>query len=250
MIVKPKVLIVDDEEIVRTNIERILEPMSYQIQTAQNGRQALDIVQKNSDFDLVLTDLIMEDIDGLRLLEEIKRISPETVVIIITGYGSLSSAVQAMQKGAFDYIMKPCGKDELILRVKKGVQKRETDIKMLEVNKMETILANIGMFLLNSKGVVTTANPAMSKKLWGDLHVLGQNFTDLPGILQANLVSCLKQAVSGEDACKEDVKFYSPVNKKDFILSCYLKPIVFKDGKPKSIMLIIEDLTRRTKIMQ
>jgi signal transduction histidine kinase/ActR/RegA family two-component response regulator len=249
MIAGPKVLIVDDEEIVRLNIERILESANYETKTAESGKEAIKMVQQE-DFDLVLTDLIMEDVDGLTILEEVKRTSPETIVIIITGYGSLSSAVRAMQKGAFDYIIKPCEREELVLRVKKGIDKRELDMKMLEIKKMETILSNIGVFILNNEGVITSANPVMSAKLWGETPVVGQKLHDLPGINNIGVLSCFDQAASGEETCKENIRFYSDKGKKEFILSCYLIPIAFRNSKPRSIMLIIEDLTKRTKVMQ
>jgi signal transduction histidine kinase/CheY-like chemotaxis protein len=249
MIAKPKVLIVDDEEIVRLNIERILESLNYETKSAQNGTEAIQMVNQE-DFDLVLTDLIMEDIDGLTLLEEVKRISPETIVIIITGYGSLSSAVRAMQKGAFDYIIKPCERDELLLRVQKGIEKRELDMKMLEIKKMETILSNIGVFILDSEGVISSANPIISNKLWGQIQPTGQKLQNLPGMTNTGVISCFEQALTGKETCKENIKFYSDIDKKELILSCYLIPIAFRNGKPKSIMLIIEDLTKRTKVMQ
>jgi signal transduction histidine kinase/ActR/RegA family two-component response regulator len=249
MIARPKVLVVDDEEIVRINIERILESVNYEAKTAQSGQEAIQMVRRE-EFDLVLTDLIMEDVDGLRILEEVKRISPETIVIIVTGYGSLSSAVRAMQKGAFDYIIKPCGREELVLRVKKGIEKRELEMKLLEIKKMETILGNIGVFILDGKGVITNANPGISAKLWGKIQVVGRRLHELPGIASTGLINCFEQAVRGKGVSKENIRFYSPRDKKEFILSCHLRPIATRYGKPKSIMLIIEDLTKRTKVMQ
>ncbi len=247
---KAKVLIVDDEEIVRLNIERILATEDYTTITAQSGAEAIQMV-KSGEFDLVLTDLIMEDIDGLKVLEEVKLDSPETVVIIITGYGSLSSAVRAMQKGAFDYIIKPCEKEELIMRVRNGIEKRKMEKKLLEINKMETILSNIGVFILDTEGVVTSANNDITEKLWGDTSLLGKKLFDLPGVGNTGLMDCFKQTLSGEEgSCKENIKFYSKKDNSELILSCHLRPITFKGGKPKSIMLVIEDLTKRTKVMQ
>lgn len=249
MTTKHKVLIVDDEEIVRINIERILESANYDTKTAQNGKEALQMV-KREDFDLVLTDLIMEDIDGLKVLEGVKRESPETVVIIITGYGSLSSAVRAMQKGAFDYIIKPCEKAELIMRVKSGLEKLEMGKKILEVKKMEAILANIGVFIMDAEGVISTANPTIGAKLWGDTQLVGKKLHDLPGIKNTGLIDCFERALVDEWTSRENIRFYSEKDKTEFILSCHLRPVSFKNGKPKSVMLIIEDLTRRTKVMQ
>jgi len=246
---KPRILIVDDEEIVRLNIERILEAAGYETCSAGSGKEALRLISQN-EFDLVLTDLIMEDMDGLALLEEIKRTHVDVVVIIVTGYGSLSSAIQAMQKGAFDYIIKPCSREELVLRVKKGIEKRELEVKLLEVKRMEAILSNIGVFTLDDKGVILSAHPGMSSKLWGDIQVVGQRLQDLPGLAECGVADCFYEALEGKEVARENIRFYAGKERREYILSCHLLPVIKRNGRVKTLMWIIEDLTKRTRIMQ
>lgn len=101
-----KVLVVDDEEILRNFIAETLSRLHLDVYKAENGLKALNILKENS-FDLIITDLKMPGMTGLELLKEIKKISPNTFVVIVTAFGSVENAVEAMRLGAFNYIIKP-----------------------------------------------------------------------------------------------------------------------------------------------
>jgi ATP-dependent Lon protease len=119
-----RILVVDDEEIARTNMEYILRKDGYQVESAASGGEALERF-KNQDFDLVLTDLKMEKMDGLQLLEAVKQISPTTELVMITGYATVSTAVEALRKGAAHYLSKPINLDDLRQTVKELVGKKK-----------------------------------------------------------------------------------------------------------------------------
>ncbi len=106
------ILVVDDEEIARTNLEYVLKKEGYHVSTAVNGMDALEKMS-STEFDLILTDLKMEKMDGLQLVESVKRTSPFTDIIMITGFATVSSAVDALKKGATHYLPKPVNLDEL-----------------------------------------------------------------------------------------------------------------------------------------
>jgi ATP-dependent Lon protease len=118
-----QILVVDDEEIARTNLEYILSREGYQVKTAANGLQALERVKEQS-FDLILTDLKMDKMDGIQLLESVKEVAPHVAVIMITGFATVDTAVQAMQKGAVHYLSKPIKIEELRATVKKNFEKK------------------------------------------------------------------------------------------------------------------------------
>jgi ATP-dependent Lon protease len=118
-----QVLVVDDEEIARTNLEYILRKEGYQVSTAANGLEALEKV-KAQEFDVVLTDLKMEKMDGIQVLESVKQIAPHTEIIMVTGYATVSSAVDALKKGAAHYLSKPIKLDELRATVREIVDKK------------------------------------------------------------------------------------------------------------------------------
>ncbi len=118
-----QVLVVDDEEIARTNLEYILRKEGHQVTTAANGLEALEKV-KAQEFDVVLTDLKMEKMDGLQLLESVKQVAPHTEIIMVTGYATVSTAVDALKKGAAHYLSKPIKLDELRATVREIVDKK------------------------------------------------------------------------------------------------------------------------------
>ena len=118
-----QILVVDDEEIARTNLEYILRKEGHQVATAANGLEALEKV-KAQEFDVVLTDLKMEKMDGIQLLESVKQIAPHTEIVMVTGYATVSSAVDALKKGAAHYLSKPVKLDELRATVREIIDKK------------------------------------------------------------------------------------------------------------------------------
>lgn len=118
-----RLLIVDDEEIARTNMEHVLKKDGYHCHCAANGIQALEILGRE-DIDLVITDLKMDQMDGLELLQEINRISPEIPVIMVTGFATVSSAVEALRNGAAHYLGKPVNLVELRKTVREVLDKK------------------------------------------------------------------------------------------------------------------------------
>ena len=121
MNVKKKILLVDDEELILSSLSMDLEGAGYDVTMAANGEEGIDALRK-SYFNLLITDLAMEGIDGLEVLKAAKEIDPEIAVIILTGYGEVSSAIEALRLGASDYLLKPCGSDELQVRIEKCLE--------------------------------------------------------------------------------------------------------------------------------
>ena len=120
---KAKILVVDDEEIVLKSCRKILEGGGHEVFTALSGQEAFDLL-KSEPFDIVITDIKMPGVDGMEVLEKVKKEYPDILVIIITGYSTVQSAVQAMKLGAFDYIPKPFTPDEVLVVVEKALEKK------------------------------------------------------------------------------------------------------------------------------
>ncbi len=114
------ILIVDDEKNYTVILSAVLEEEGYETLTANSGHEALDIL-KNCDVNLVLTDMKMPSLDGMELLEKVKGKDPDLPVIMMTAYGTVEKAVEAMQKGAYNYILKPFDNESLIVYVNKAV---------------------------------------------------------------------------------------------------------------------------------
>jgi signal transduction histidine kinase len=118
----PRVLVVDDEETVTVTLQGILELDGYSVTASTSGEIALELMRTHP-FEVVLTDLRMDGVDGLDLLRELHTISPDSVAIVLTGYGSLDSAVQALREGAYDYLVKPCDILEMRTTVARGLER-------------------------------------------------------------------------------------------------------------------------------
>lgn len=118
---KINILVVDDEEIVRDSLSGWLEEDGYHVVKAENGRKALERLPER-DWNLAMVDLKMPGMDGIELMEEIRKVRPDTTVIIMTAYATVDTAVKAMKHGAYDYIVKPFNPEDLSLTIRKIIE--------------------------------------------------------------------------------------------------------------------------------
>ncbi|MBI2843360.1 MAG: sigma-54-dependent Fis family transcriptional regulator [Armatimonadetes bacterium] len=118
------VLIADDEANIRKVLDAVLSKEGYAVLTAENGKKALDTLSTSTGIDVLISDLIMPDINGVELLEAARQINPSISVIMITAHGTIKTAVDAMRLGAFDYITKPFDMDEIKIVVQKALERR------------------------------------------------------------------------------------------------------------------------------
>ncbi len=127
-----RILVVDDEEIIRESLYYILEKEGHEVEAAKDGLEALQKIEKKP-FDIVITDLEMPEVKGIELLEKVQQLTPETFVLIITAYASIETAVAALRKGASDYIIKPLEFDDILFRINRLLEHRklERENKML-----------------------------------------------------------------------------------------------------------------------
>jgi DNA-binding response OmpR family regulator len=125
-----KILIVDDEEQVRTYLSKVLSITGdFSVEVAETAEEALEKIQ-SMDFDLVLVDLKLPKMDGLQLITEIVNFKPEILTVLITGRASIDSAVEAMKRGASDYITKPFDHDDMLARLRRVLQEKKRFVSM------------------------------------------------------------------------------------------------------------------------
>jgi DNA-binding NtrC family response regulator len=154
----PRLLIIDDEEMALVNLEHILGKQGYDIITCDKGPKGLELI-KSGGYDVVLTDLRMEKVDGMKILEESRRSSPSCEVIMITGYATVDSAIEAMKKGAYHYISKPYRIDAVRKIVAEAIEKirlREENLQLKE---------DLRRFKDAGRIKIITKDPAMSRIL-------------------------------------------------------------------------------------
>ena len=149
----PKILIVDDEKAIRRTLKEILEYEKYDIDEAEDGEIGLDKIEKNN-YDVVILDIKMPKKDGLEVLTEMQQKGIETPVIVLSGHGNLETAVEAVKKGAFDYIPKPPDLNRLLITVRNAMDKVSlvTETKILKKK------------IAKSKDIVGDSNPILKIK--------------------------------------------------------------------------------------
>jgi signal transduction histidine kinase len=136
---KSKILIIDDEEVVLDSCTRILGVKDYRITTVTDGTKGLEMVRELVP-DLVFVDLKMPGISGFEVLERIQKVDPTIVTIVITGYATLTSAIEAMKKGAYDFLPKPFTPEEFRLITRRGLEKRNLVVEAINLRREREIL--------------------------------------------------------------------------------------------------------------
>jgi DNA-binding NtrC family response regulator len=153
---KTKILIVDDETIALKNLEHIMKKEGYEVTGTSKGHTAIKLIDEQQ-FDVILTDLKMDKVDGMQILKRSRELYPETEVIMITGYATVQTAIQAIKKGAYDYIAKPFKLDEVRRVVREAIEK----VRLKKENAQ--LREQIEKF--KGKVKIITQDPAMQKLL-------------------------------------------------------------------------------------
>lgn len=135
---RPSVLVVDDDAGIRKTLSRILEREGYLVEAVENGEQAIE-ASKKWFFNVALIDIRLPDMEGIKLLDKLKETEPKMVKIIITGYPSLSNAIEAVNKGADGYILKPFNAGGLLEMIKRRLKKQSESMKYSEKKVVEYI---------------------------------------------------------------------------------------------------------------
>ena len=187
-----KILVIDDEQIVLDSIRRIISKEPYSLELTTKSRDGLELAL-NGTYDLVLTDIKMPDIGGMRILRDIKRNKPEMPVIILTGYATVQSAVDAMKLGASDYLEKPFTPDVLLKTIGKTISKtanlalepqemihHDEVLKVLDrADKDNDFVANLFYYGTEALEEYDLTSAEKLAILTGDIKWLEQNIGDL-----------------------------------------------------------------------
>ncbi|MEI7420987.1 MAG: sigma-54 dependent transcriptional regulator [Prolixibacteraceae bacterium] len=138
-----KILVIDDEKSIRNTLKDILGFEGYQVEIAENGIVGIELV-KSVDYDIILCDIKMPDMDGIEVLEQIMQLKPESTIVMISGHGTIDTAVEAIKKGAFDFIEKPLDLNRLLITLRNASDKtalvKETKILKQKVGKKFEII--------------------------------------------------------------------------------------------------------------
>lgn len=234
------ILVCDDEKGIREGCRRILSSEGYTVDTAENGKLGMDKVKENS-YDLVLVDLMMPVMGGLEMMEQVRQIDPGIILVVITGFATVETAVEAMKHGAYDYIPKPFNPDQLLAVINRGLDKRrltiekeklreERDQRLLEVasekSKLHTIVNSMadGILVINRERQLALWNPAVLKML------------NVTGRVDSGVGMDYRKALRQKDLVEVINKAFSPDFSQYTIIS---EEVVLSGETPKTLMVIL-----------
>jgi response regulator RpfG family c-di-GMP phosphodiesterase len=162
---RPRVLVVDDEKFIRDIIADFLGMEGYIVRTAEDGSSAVNELEK-ARYDMVISDLKMPRMGGLDLLKEVSRTHPDTLTVIMTGFGTVETAIDAMKRGAYDYILKPFKVEEVVHIVQRGLEKRRLtaeNLRLREALSLYKVSEAIAASLSLDEVIATLTDGALSE---------------------------------------------------------------------------------------
>lgn len=245
-----RILIVDDEPHIVEMLKMRLEANDYQVEDAQSGRDAISLMDDNKDFDAIMTDIMMPGMDGIELLQNIKEINSNIEVIIITGFASLNTAIEAVRLGAYDYIKKPFeDMPKLLHTVKSAVEKKRLvienkklteDLKLANENlkKINIVLGdNLDEMIMLINCISTEIKEAQKKR--GNFSLVG---IKILGELNKEEIVNLREKIDKKLPSEEDkIGLYS-----DELILLILKR-VDKSLASKQVDGIVKGLSKNTR---
>jgi signal transduction histidine kinase len=255
------ILVIDDEQIMRDGCSRILSKDGWSVFTAENGKKGLEEIQgRPESLDVILLDLMMPGMSGMEVLDQVRTIDPNLLVIVITGYATVESAVEAMKKGAYDFIPKPFTPDQLRIVVRRALERRalqkEADFlrrereKSLrdiatEKSKIKTIINCMGdgVLVCDRDSCIVLSNPAASRMLKIPEASLLGNF--LP---QCNLHSELSKIIE-ESLITKDMSYISVSQELsigesgEIFLRAHTAPVRNDLGETMGSVTVLQDIS-------
>jgi two-component system, OmpR family, phosphate regulon sensor histidine kinase PhoR len=261
-----RILVVDDEHGIREGCRRILMSEGISVDTAENGKVGLELARAKS-YDLILVDLMMPVMGGLEMMDQVRLVDPDVIMLVITGFATIETAVEAIKHGGYDYIPKPFAPDQLIAVVNRGLEKRrlslqakrlmeERDQKLLEVaheeSKLRTIVNSMadGIVVINLEQQVVLWNPAAAKMLnLNEQLEVGRELDE--AIPHKDLVDVIKKAFTpdtlGFTTISEEVEVETPERRT---LMVNVSVIGDKEGQELGVVSTMRDITSLKEIDQ
>ncbi len=262
----PRILVVDDEKGIREGCRRILTAEGFAVDVAENGRAGLEHA-RGCAYDLILVDLMMPVMGGLEMMEEVRKIDPDVIMIVVTGFATIETAVEAIKHGAYDYVPKPFEPDQLVTVVNRGLETRllrikarrlteERDQKLLEVanetSKIRTIVDSMGdgILVTNQEHQLVLWNPAAARMLGLPEHLeAGRNVADV--IHERPLVEIINKALSPDasqyTAISEEVEIAQPEAKTVMVNVSVIRD---ETGRHLGVVATLRDITRLKEVEQ
>jgi two-component system phosphate regulon sensor histidine kinase PhoR len=252
---KSKILVVDDERVIREGCREVLTLEGFEVVLAESGEQGLEMIEK-VHFDVVLLDLMMPGISGFDVLSHIKALHSDTSIIVITGYATVEHSIEAMKKGAFDFIPKPFSPDQLRVVVSKAIEHTGALKDIANEKSRMRVLINLianGVMVTDAEKKLVLANPAFMKIMGfkGD-DIIGSPFTEL--VQQEQLRQMVEHAFSiSESEITElteelEIKKSGEDGTATYVARC--RPFRDRIGRNLGTITVLSDITYLKEINQ
>jgi two-component system phosphate regulon sensor histidine kinase PhoR len=249
----PRILVVDDEVRIREACRLVLEGCGYGVSLAATGAIGLELI-RDQHFDIILLDLMMPELSGFDVLAQVKTLHPDTVVIVITGYATLEHSVDAMKKGAFDFIPKPFTPEHLRVTIAKAIDYTRTLRDIADTrSRLRTLVNRIsdGVMCTNHEHRVALANPAFLRMIGCAAEsVIGSgvdDFIDIPRIREM-----IRESLDLSDSQATELTEEIPVNghglSEEIILNVRCAPFRDRSGRNLGVITVLHDITALKKM--
>lgn len=280
MMGKNSILLVDDDPVILTANQKVLENKGFQVSSAISGEVASNMLN-SVQYDLVITDLVMDSVDGIDVLKHAKKTNTDTMVIILTGYADMESAIEALRNDADDYLVKPCDPDEIYFKVQRCLEKwalkkkiREQYLEIQAVSeklKAEIAehtktdsalkdseekyrhifeLAPVSIMILDKTGDIIDINPYHLEEITNNQDIredyIGVNLLTHPIIVEAGLSKIYKKVLEGKAMDKTEVHFPHIPNDTDGFFNVRGVPLR-KNGEVIGAIFIHQDITEHKR---
>jgi two-component system phosphate regulon sensor histidine kinase PhoR len=255
ILLKHKILVVDDEKVIRNGCREVLTQEDYDVILAENGELGLKMIEK-AHFDVILLDLMMQGLSGFDVLSHVKALHPDTSIIVITGYATIENSIEAMKKGAFDFIPKPFSPDQLRVVVSKAIEHtgalKDIANEKSRMRVLINLLAN-GVMVTDDEKKLVLANPAFMKIMGfkGD-DIIGRPFTEL--VQQEQLRQMVEHAllISGSEVNEitEELRIKKSGEERTdtYVVRC--RPFRDRIGRNLGTITVLSDITYLKDINQ
>ena len=258
-----RILVIDDERGIREGCKRALGPEGYVIDLAEDGAVGLEKVLANA-YDLILVDLMMPGIGGLDLIRKVHDTDPEIIIVVITGYATIETAVESTKRGAYDYLPKPFAPETLVVLVKRGLEKRELRLeaerlhhereqRLLELagekSRLRTIIGCM------ADGVLVT-NLEHHLVLWNAsaVKMLKLDGTDEPGQTLAHyvrntaIIEVIQKILDSKDDGLSMISQEIRLDDPDLVLMAQMAPVRDEQGTLLGAVTVLRDITKMKEI--
>ncbi len=254
------ILVIDDDQTIRDGCSRILSKGGWTVITAENGQRGMDAIRsRQGEIDVVLLDLMMPGVSGMEVLEQSLGMRPDLLVIVITGYATVESAVEAMKKGAYDFIPKPFTPDQLRIVVKRALERRalqkeaeflrrerERSLRDIstEKSKIKTIIHSMGdgVLVCDQDGSFVLTNPAADRMLQLSDDLLGKLLSGIS--LPPELASTIQERLKMKDSAYTSISQELILGKSgEIYLRAHTAPVQNDLGEMMGTVTVLQDIS-------